>query len=359
MLGEVDNAGNVKYLLYDGQGSVRHHTDSAGNLIAYSGCDTFAYDAYGHRIDPLADTINEGLFYTGEMHDSETQNYYLRARYYDPLTGRFNRMDDYAGNMQDPQSLHKYLYVHNNPVNAIDPTGRFAISGNMALGLSITALVLAAVGALWLYHRKRRDYGKYIGPEIGFWLYDYMKHVEKQARNLHGSAGTAFMFNNGGDWTSSGLPTKPPPENAREVQSVKIFKHVVPSDVGGNIMYGFIGRITGHSLSKLKEISNKGDYKQGLGELRFILPGGRRYGGKIFRGDEPEDIAATTFGHQLADEYMDSVDGGIDWERLTLVRFWNEFCLFPDKGTLTQPCRTAGLQEHSPPFVLDESAKRW
>jgi hypothetical protein len=32
-------------------------------------------------------------------------------------------LDLLSGNMQDPQSLHKYLYVHGDPVNGIDPTG--------------------------------------------------------------------------------------------------------------------------------------------------------------------------------------------------------------------------------------------
>jgi len=57
------------------------------------------------------------------MYDSYLQHYYLRARWYNPANGRFNRMDPFAGNNQDPQSLHKYLYAHCNPVNAIDPTG--------------------------------------------------------------------------------------------------------------------------------------------------------------------------------------------------------------------------------------------
>jgi RHS repeat-associated protein len=124
IIGEADGAGTIKYLLYDGQGSVRHHSNSNGNLIAYSGCDTFAYDAYGQRVDPLKDTVNEGLFYTGEQWDNSARMYYLRARYYDPLNGRFNQLDPYGGNTQDPQSLHKYLYVHNNPVNGIDPSGK-------------------------------------------------------------------------------------------------------------------------------------------------------------------------------------------------------------------------------------------
>jgi len=67
----------LTYLLCDGQGSVRHHSDASGNLIAYGGCDTFAYDAYGQQVDPLKDTVNEGLFYAGEQWDNSAQMYYL------------------------------------------------------------------------------------------------------------------------------------------------------------------------------------------------------------------------------------------------------------------------------------------
>ena len=47
----------------------------------------------------------------------------LRARAYDPANGRFIGLDPFAGNMQDPQSLHKYAYVHGDPIQGIDPTG--------------------------------------------------------------------------------------------------------------------------------------------------------------------------------------------------------------------------------------------
>jgi len=47
----------------------------------------------------------------------------LRARPYDPLTGRFIGLDPFAGNMQDPQSLHKYAYVHGDPIGDSDPSG--------------------------------------------------------------------------------------------------------------------------------------------------------------------------------------------------------------------------------------------
>lgn len=156
------NSYTAEHLLYDGQGSVRHHSDASGNLVAYSGCDTFAYDAYGERVDPLKGIVNEGLFYTGEQWDSSVEQYYLRARYYNPLNGRFNRMDPFAGNNQDPQSLHKYLYCHANPINTIDPTGMTLaqVVVGIGIGLTIAGIGLAIAGIV-MENSILRD--------IGFW----------------------------------------------------------------------------------------------------------------------------------------------------------------------------------------------
>ena len=81
------------------------------------------------------------LLYTGEQWDTDAQNYYNRARWYNPLNGLFNRMDPYSGNLQDPQSLHKYLYCHNNPINAIDPSGEMTLVGT----LSVTTIICSMV----------------------------------------------------------------------------------------------------------------------------------------------------------------------------------------------------------------------
>ncbi len=85
------------------------------------------------------------LLYAGEYFDSDSQHYYNRARWYNPLTGLFNRVDPFAGNLNDPQSLHKYLYSHNNPANNIDPSGEFALCD-----IVITAAIIGAVVGLFL-----------------------------------------------------------------------------------------------------------------------------------------------------------------------------------------------------------------
>ncbi len=43
---------------------------------------------------------------------------------------RFHQPDPYDGsyNLTDPQSLNRYAYVQNDPVNFVDPSGLFMIS---------------------------------------------------------------------------------------------------------------------------------------------------------------------------------------------------------------------------------------
>jgi RHS repeat-associated protein len=48
---------------------------------------------------------------------------YAYARFYSSRAGRFTSMDPLSGSLGNPQSLNRYAYVINDPVNAIDPSG--------------------------------------------------------------------------------------------------------------------------------------------------------------------------------------------------------------------------------------------
>jgi RHS repeat-associated protein len=88
--------------------------------------------------------------YSGEQFDSKIGQQYLRQRYYDPATGIFNRLDPFFGNLNAPQSLHKYLYTHDNPVNGIDPSGLFTSVG-LACSIGIGAMIGAGIGGTISY----------------------------------------------------------------------------------------------------------------------------------------------------------------------------------------------------------------
>ena len=114
---------------HDWHGSVRVLYSLAGILQ-----QAFTFSAYGEMLS-LHNALVQGIAisgrlsstgYSGETFDSASQQQYLRARYYNAANGRFNRLDDFAGNNKDPQSLHKYAYVHGDPIGSVDPTGLFS-----------------------------------------------------------------------------------------------------------------------------------------------------------------------------------------------------------------------------------------
>jgi RHS repeat-associated protein len=118
---QISNAWTPSFYGYDGGGTVRLLTDSAGTVT-----DTYDYDAWGNTVNTTGSTPNVYLF-RGERYDADLGLYYLRARYFDPLTGRFLTRDPGAGHVVVPATLHKYLYAGGNPVTAEDPTGRSVI----------------------------------------------------------------------------------------------------------------------------------------------------------------------------------------------------------------------------------------
>jgi len=63
--------------------------------------------------------------YAGQQYDHDLGLYYNRARYLDVNRGRFWSQDSFEGNFNSPETLHKYLYANGNPVNIIDPSGKF------------------------------------------------------------------------------------------------------------------------------------------------------------------------------------------------------------------------------------------
>jgi RHS repeat-associated protein len=115
----IDSVWTPSFYGYDGGGNVRQLTSAAGAVT-----DKYEYDAFGNKFTVSGTTPNNYL-YRGEQYDPDLGLYYLRARYYNPATGRFMSRDPEEGYVGVPVTLHKYLYAGVDPVNHIDPRGRF------------------------------------------------------------------------------------------------------------------------------------------------------------------------------------------------------------------------------------------
>ena len=109
------------YYVTDMHGNVVQLLDESGNVTK-----TYEYDSFGNEVKPEKKDENP-YRYCGEYYDKETEEVYLRARYYEPSVGRFITRDTYTGESDEPLSLHLYTYCANDGVNAWDPSGHYKI----------------------------------------------------------------------------------------------------------------------------------------------------------------------------------------------------------------------------------------
>ncbi|OUS29198.1 hypothetical protein A9Q99_08775 [Gammaproteobacteria bacterium 45_16_T64] len=129
-----ERGGDFRFYSYDGLGSTRALTDGSGVVT-----DTYQYEA-----NSTGSTENDYLF-AGEQLDSETDNYYLRARYMDLSIGRFNTMDSFNGLNSAPATLNKYLYANSDAVNFIDPSGYLSL-GEVLSAINVQSRLTTIAG---------------------------------------------------------------------------------------------------------------------------------------------------------------------------------------------------------------------
>jgi RHS repeat-associated protein len=120
-LGErVTNFGSNYYFLYDGLGSVVGVMDAVGSVGK-----NYSYDAFGNTTQSGSSPVNSNLRFAGGYHEPAPHNLYqFGTRSYDPTIGRWTQQDPLLGSIEKPREFDPYVYVSNNPVNLVDPSGR-------------------------------------------------------------------------------------------------------------------------------------------------------------------------------------------------------------------------------------------
>src|SRR5690606_24200820 len=104
------------YFHPDHLGSSSYITNAAGMVSQH-----LEYLPFGELlVDEHTNSYNSPFKYNGKEFDEETGNYFYGARYYDPKWSIFISVDPLAEKYPD---WNPYHYVHQNPINLIDPTG--------------------------------------------------------------------------------------------------------------------------------------------------------------------------------------------------------------------------------------------
>ncbi len=109
---DSEEAKTYYHYVSDEQGSITHVLSEDAEILNH-----YSYDAFGNIIEKT-EKVENRFCYNGEMLDPVTQQYYLRARFYNPVIGRFTQEDTYYGD-----GLNLYQYCQANPIGYVDPSG--------------------------------------------------------------------------------------------------------------------------------------------------------------------------------------------------------------------------------------------
>jgi RHS repeat-associated protein len=109
----------VYYILGDQLGSTSVVVDANGAVVSTQG-----YYPYGETRYSTNTIITDRLF-TGQQAIAGLGLYNYKARMYSPYITHFIQPDTIVPDLYNPQSLNRYSYAFNNPINYNDPTGHW------------------------------------------------------------------------------------------------------------------------------------------------------------------------------------------------------------------------------------------
>lgn len=144
------SGGSTYYLTYDQIGSLRAVTDATGNVIK-----RIDYDAFGNIITDTNPAFHLMLGFAGGLTDPDTGLIRFGYRDYNPDTGRWTAKDPILFQGGDTDL---YGYVLNDPVNFVDPEGKFPwVPIGIGIGLAFTGYKVYNMIKNSLDYEKQRE----------------------------------------------------------------------------------------------------------------------------------------------------------------------------------------------------------
>ena len=143
-------SGVDSFYLFDALGSARELASIAGSVT-----DSYLYNSWGAIVKSTGPTLNSFLFVgrQGYYYDIDSQDYYIRNRYYNPLIRSFFNIYNIY--------LNNYSYCNNNPLRYFDPSGNVGVSYTPRLcPVSVVRFLGRQLGLLTLPPRRTGYWSK-------------------------------------------------------------------------------------------------------------------------------------------------------------------------------------------------------
>ena len=117
---DAESARTYYHYASDEMSSITHIVGSTHEMGADQVLNHYEYDAWGNTT-VCEEAVENRFRFNGQQYDPITQQYYLRARFYNPVIARFTQEDTYRGD-----GLNLYVYCANNLVYYEDPSGHYS-----------------------------------------------------------------------------------------------------------------------------------------------------------------------------------------------------------------------------------------
>ncbi len=142
----TESSRDTLYTLKEHLGSMDVIVDAAGVIV-----QDLSFGPWGQRRDPddwkeldlsnilidlgpTFDVSRTTRGFTGHEMLDDVGVVHMNGRIYDPVLGRFLQADIFIQDPTNTQSLNRYSYVLNNPLNATDPSGQFSFFAAALIG---------------------------------------------------------------------------------------------------------------------------------------------------------------------------------------------------------------------------------
>lgn len=135
---ETLSNGKKYYYLFDGLMSIVGLTGNENGSITKA--NAYDYDPYGVILSDT-DYVSNPWKFAGGYFDSGTGLYKFGVRYYNPDLGRWTQQDPVGGSLGDLNSVNRYVYAGDDPVNAVDPSGKDCQSAIVDAFLGIVGVI--------------------------------------------------------------------------------------------------------------------------------------------------------------------------------------------------------------------------